>query len=124
MKWYYYLHTNGEISGKNPVVVDSNPQYFDSPFVEKTWLIDTEHRGDGWKMVIEALALGNERTIERAKELAVKWKMTYEDSLEFLKRHITPSSQQQKGMTIFIKEIFKMEPSDFWEKVEAQTEVQ
>jgi hypothetical protein len=37
--WYYYLHTNGDVIGKNPTVVDSDPEYLNSSFVKKYWLI-------------------------------------------------------------------------------------
>ena len=38
-RWYYYLHRNGDVIGKNPITVDSDPHYFDSDFVVKYWLI-------------------------------------------------------------------------------------
>jgi len=58
MKWYYYLYVNGNLIGKNPVVVDSDSSYFDSPFVKRVWVIETEDRGDAWKLCLEALAVG------------------------------------------------------------------
>ena len=38
---YYYLHTNGELIGKNPFVVDKAGAdvYFDSPFVANYWYV-------------------------------------------------------------------------------------
>ena len=32
--WYFYLHTNGDVIGKNPACVESDPEYFNSPFVK------------------------------------------------------------------------------------------
>lgn len=43
-KWWYYLHSNGDVIGKNPAVVDSPYEYFDSTFVRKYWLIE-DRRG-------------------------------------------------------------------------------
>ena len=42
--WYYYLHTNGSIIGKNPAVV--NKGYFDSPFVTKVWYVKDKETVD------------------------------------------------------------------------------
>ena len=70
-KHYYYLHTNGDLIHKPASVVDSDPEYFDSPFVKKVWTIDTEDRGTLWIVLTEALALGANK--ERVKELQNKW---------------------------------------------------
>lgn len=40
--WYYYLHVNGQLIGKNPIVVESDPEYFNSKFVRKHWKIDMD----------------------------------------------------------------------------------
>jgi len=37
-KWIYYLHENGSLIGKNPIVVEYDPSYFDSPFVKYVFL--------------------------------------------------------------------------------------
>lgn len=50
--WYYYLHTNGDLIGKSPAVVDSDPQYFNSSFVRRVWLIEDRKTLVG--MLIEA----------------------------------------------------------------------
>lgn len=122
MKWYYYLHANGDLIRKNPAVVDPDPTgyFFESPFVVKYWLIDTEDRQSCWIMILEALARA--ARLNRIIELCEKWHMDFEDSVEFLKRHGTPSKLQRDGMTVFIEKIFKMRPDDFWEKVKAQKE--
>lgn len=118
-KWYYYLHTNGDLINKNPVVVDSDPQYFDSSFVEKVWMIDLEERGDAWKLVLESLALG--ARIERVKELVEKWNLTKEDSFELLARTNADGSgvsqQMQDGLTMFVEKILGMDIETYWNEV-------
>jgi hypothetical protein len=44
MKYFgaYYLHENGDLIWKNAIVFESDPQYFDSPFVKKVWYIPAE----------------------------------------------------------------------------------
>ncbi|MBT9167417.1 MAG: hypothetical protein DDT22_00331 [candidate division WS2 bacterium] len=117
MKHFYYLHESGDIIGKTPSVVDSDPQYFDSSFVRKVWLIDTENRSDAWKVVLEALAL--EADLVRVSELVEKWKLTYEDSIEMLKR-TQPTLLMREGMEKFIVEFLKMEEKDYWQKIALQ----
>jgi len=39
---YYYLHVNGQILWKPSILVDSDPNYFDSPYVVKYWYIDSQ----------------------------------------------------------------------------------
>lgn len=115
-KWYYYLHTNGDLIGKNPVVVDSDSEYFDSPFIKKVWYIDLENRSDAWNLILEALALGC--NIKRATELATKWKLTFEDMPQMLLHKPKPTPLQRKGISLFAKEILKMVEKDFWNKLE------
>ena len=110
--WYYYLHQNGLLIGKNPVVVETDPQYFDSPFVIKYWKLDLKDRSNAWILLLEALALGAK--VEQAKELAEHWKLTYEDSIEMLKR-VEPTELMKKGMPIMIEEIFGMSTEEYWE---------
>jgi len=114
MKWYYYLHTNGDLIGKNPVVVDSDSSYFDSDFVKKVWKIETDERPTLWTMMLEALALG--ARVSRVKELAEKNKCDKADSIEMLVR-IKPNKLMRKGMPIFIKEILGMDVEEYWKEV-------
>lgn len=110
---YYYLHTNGNLIFKPAIVVD-DPEYFDSPFVKKVWRVDVKDRLCSWKIVLEGLSMGC--SIPRARELAGKWKLTFKDSIELLKR--TPRHEVTKAMTegmkIFIPEILGMEVEHFW----------
>lgn len=84
MKSYYYLHTNGDLIFKPERVVKSEPGYFDSPFVRRVWLLDTEDRATCWIMLIEALSLGANAV--RIKELQDLWNMTNEDAQIFAQR--------------------------------------
>jgi len=112
--WYYYLHQDGSLIGKNPAVVEHDDQYFNSPFVKKVWMIDLTKREDAWTLVLEALALG--ASLDRAKELAEKWKLTYEDSFEMLSR-VKPTGEMKEGMKIMIEKIFKVDIDQYWESV-------
>jgi len=40
--FYIYLHTNGSLIQKVKFVVDSDPSYFDSPFVVNHWLVSSD----------------------------------------------------------------------------------
>ena len=118
MKWYYYLHKNGDLIGKNPVVVESDSAagYFNLPFVECAWRIDTENRADVWRMVLKALARGAK--VDRIKELAKQWDLNQTDVKEFLSRNNKELTDDQKyGLHKFIKEILIIEPDVFWESL-------
>lgn len=110
--WYYYLHTNGNLIGRNPVVVDMDPEYFNSPFVQKYWRVDLTDRGTVWRMILEALAKG--ARINRVKELAKKWGMDLKDAIEMLKRERKPNHMMIGGLEIFIEKIFEKDPDEFW----------
>ena len=116
MEWYYYLHTNGDLIGKNPVVVDSDASYFDSDFVKKVWKIDTDERDTLWTLILEALALG--ARVSRVKELVEKNKCDKADSIEMLKR-MKPNELMKKGMITFIKEILDMDVKEYWNELRA-----
>jgi len=103
-KWIYYLHENGDLISKNPVV-DSDPEYFDSPFVKKVWRLDLENRGDAWNLILEALVLNAD--VDRVRDLAAKWHMTKEDGFEMMFR-IKPTADQRKGLEIFCDKILRM----------------
>lgn len=52
---YYYLHANDQILWKPKIVVDMDPEYFDSHLVIKYWKVETEVEYN--RMVIEAKKL-------------------------------------------------------------------
>ncbi|MHA1303738.1 MAG: hypothetical protein ACTSPI_08555, partial [Candidatus Heimdallarchaeaceae archaeon] len=90
-------------------------EYFDSDFVKKYWCIDLNDRLDAWNMLLEALCLG--ARIKRVKDLSKQWGMTFEDSMEYLKRNTQPNNYQKEGMEIFITEVLDMEIDEYWGKV-------
>ena len=114
---FYYLHTNGSLIFKPASVVEHDSHYFDSPFVEKVWWLDVKDRLCAWRIVLEALSMGC--SIPRAKELAEKWGLTLDDSIEMLKHagRDEVSGAMTEGMKIFIPEILGMEIEYFWTKV-------
>ena len=71
----YYLHTNGEIIWKNACVFQSDPEYFDSPFVRKIWYIpnDDSAKHNVITMLREAHKMGANRksVIEIASEICI-----------------------------------------------------
>jgi len=112
---FYYLHTNGSLIFKPAAVAASKyDTYFISDFVKHVWELDLSDRLCAWRIVLEALSMGC--SIPRARELAGKWKLTFEDSIELLKR--TPRNEvteaMTEGMKIFIPEILGMEVERFW----------
>ncbi len=78
MKGYFYLHTNGDLIWKPAIVVDSEPGYFDSPFVKRVWKIDTENRATYIAMLSLAKQDPTTRP-NRIKELETKWNVTEKD---------------------------------------------
>lgn len=119
--WYYYLHTNGDLISKPPAVVDSDPQYFDSDFVKAVWHIDLNNREDAWTLALEALAWG--ARIDRVKELADKWNLTFEDSIEMLKCMRPTGDRMKDGLKIFIEKILNMTEEEYWKKAEIEFNV-
>jgi hypothetical protein len=84
MNHYYYLHTNGDLIHKPKIVVDADPDYFDSPFVRKYWQIDTEDRTTAYIFLIDAAAMGARK--QRVDELKEKWRITDEDCQVFAEK--------------------------------------
>lgn len=117
MKWVYYLHQNGDLIGKNPIVVAGDASYFDSPFVKKVWWIDSEKREMLWTMMLEALAMG--ARVGRVKDIAKANGCDKADSIEMLASIIKPNGLMRKGMPIFIKEILGMDIGEYWKEIGA-----
>jgi hypothetical protein len=114
-KGFYYLHTNGDLIFKPASVVEHDSEYFSSPFVKKVWMIETKERKDAWKLILESLANG--ARLDRVKELATKWNMTFEDSIEMLSR-IKVTQDLREGLRIFIKSVLNMTEDEYWTKGE------
>ena len=114
MKWYYYLHTNGDLIGKNPMAYNEL-DFTGNPFVKRHWYIETEDRGDAWTLAIEAFALG--ARISKIKALTEKWSLTKKDLKEYILRNPHPSKLQKDGMNKFIQLILCIEPNVFWDSL-------
>jgi hypothetical protein len=112
MKWYYYLHTNGDLIGKNPVAYSAE-DFGGSDFVKAFWLIDTENRADLWKVILEALAQG--ARIDRIKDLCEKWGATKIDAFEMMARTRGPVDLQKTGLKIFIVNILCITEDVFYD---------
>lgn len=54
---YYYLHINGLLIRKPQIVVDSDPTYFDSPYVQKVWKIDLDDKVSIANFIVDAISL-------------------------------------------------------------------
>ena len=111
---YYYLHENGEIIGKSPIVVENDPEYFNSDFVKKVWKINLTNREDAWKLCPDATYLN--ANINRIKDLADKWHLTIEDLLEFMSR-FHPTPEYKEKIIIFAQKIWNMNEETFWIKL-------
>lgn len=84
MDGYYYLHTNSDLIYKPATVIDSDPNYFDSPFVRKFWPITLSERGDAYTLLLDAQAMGAKQ--KRIQELKTKWDITEEDTQVYADR--------------------------------------
>jgi len=112
--WYYYLHTNGDLICKNATYMSDSD--FKSDFVVKHWLVDVNQRGDGWRMILEALVLG--ARIDRVKELADTWKMTEEDAAEYMFRNPNPPEIEKQGLRLFFEKILNSDIEKFFDSLE------
>ena len=81
---YYYLHTNGDLIYKPEIVMQDDPNYFDSPFVKKVWPITLNERATAYTLLLDAEAMGARQ--ERIHKLKAKWKITEEDTQIFADR--------------------------------------
>jgi len=79
---YCYLHTNGDLIFKRKMVVDGDPEYFDSDFVRAVWEVDPSERLGAWRLLVEATEMGANEA--RIKELAGRWSITMKDLPNYL----------------------------------------
>lgn len=79
---YYYLHTNGQLIYKPGT--DCVADIRESDFARMLWPCDPSDRLGAWRIIVESLALGAERT--RVMELAAKWGCSEDDADEFASR--------------------------------------
>lgn len=52
---YYYLHKNGALLAKSPIVVDMDPHYFTSPFIIKFWRVRNKEDHDNMVREVQVL---------------------------------------------------------------------
>jgi hypothetical protein len=121
MKWYYYLHTNGDLIGKNPAYT-SEADFTESDFVKTFWLIETDDRADAWRVVLEALARG--ARVDRVRELAEKWGLSKTDAFEMMVRNGKPPDLLREGLERFINDILRMTDEAFYKDFTAWGEKQ
>jgi hypothetical protein len=114
MHGYYYLHsvTKDLVFKRFEPGGDSG---FVPDFVQRVWPIDTTDRIDAWTVILEGLALGAK--IERVKELVDKWSLTFDDSVQMLKRIAGPSKLMQDGIILYATKILGMGKEPYWDKV-------
>jgi hypothetical protein len=98
----YYLHENGQLIHK-PITAIIEGDLVRDWFWGPRWTINTENRGACWLLCIEAAALG--ANIDRIKDLADKWGLTFEDSINFLAWMGKPEDWQKKGLELFVTEV-------------------
>ena len=77
LQGWYYLHENGDLIYKRDLD-GTAADIRESPFARALWPFDPEEREGAWAILIEASALGVNRS--RVQELAVKWGCTDEDA--------------------------------------------
>jgi len=118
--WYYYLYDNGDLVSKSPASVDRmNTHLFVDPKMKKVWKLNLKDRATLWKCALEAVAKGAK--LKRIYQLAIRWGLTIEDSLEMI-RHLQPNMEQTAGLNIFIVKIFHMELEDYWKMITIKAE--
>ncbi len=89
---YYYLHTNGDIIYKNPIVADSDAlsgpyEYFDSDFVQEYWAIDSKADFVNMINILRVYCDGRKYNVDEQKLIALESKIgikSFIDELEAL----------------------------------------
>lgn len=111
---YYYLH-----SETKDLICKHTPPEMDSPFIEKVWTCDPSNRLTAWMIALEGLFLGAK--VDRVKELATKWQLTPEDSLEFMARMV-PSVKIKDYILNFMKQVHGIEEETYWNLIVKEAE--
>lgn len=108
--WFYYLHSES----KDLIAKRFRPED-DSPFVVRSWSLNTGNRMDAWRIALEGLALG--ANLDRIKELASKWNLTKHDAFRMMTRidydKNPPSELMRDGLKLFIKNILGIDEATF-----------
>lgn len=114
---FYYLHENGDLIFKPQMVVESDPNYFDSPFVKRVWSLDLTDRKCAWKIVLEALANGANQS--RVRELADKWGIIRTDLIELMMREPNPNDELKRGLRILITDVWDLDFDQVMDEIAA-----
>lgn len=77
--WWCYLHINGNILAKRIEPADS-------PFIKRKWIMNSNDRRDGWRVVLEAAYLGARSS--QLQKVMKSWNITREDLMNYIKREI------------------------------------
>ncbi len=115
---FYYLHKDGSLIFKPAAVAQSiYDSYFDSSFVKKVGELDLSDRLCAWRIVLEGFFYGAKE--DRLIELAERWKLTFEDSIELLKRTQPKDITEgmKGGFPSFVAHVLKVTPDEYWSKV-------
>ncbi len=113
MKCYYYLHKNTkDLIRKTYHVVENDPGYFKSPFVEKFWLVDDNDYASKWYLILEACYLNaNENSIKR---LAKEWELcSIIEAIRAMQKLPRPTDEQVDGMLKYTENILKVDSQAF-----------
>lgn len=83
MEYAIYLHQNNKLITKPKICYQSDPEYFDSPFVKRVWFIKPNvfKISDYIEMLQEAKRLG--ATSETIKEYLDTWAINEESFNQF-----------------------------------------
>jgi hypothetical protein len=113
--WYYLHSESHDLIYKK---YEFKPE-LDSPFVVRVWPVSTDVRETAWQICVEGLYLGAKP--ERVKELAEKWQLTPEDSLELLVR-MPPNKMFRKALLHFMKVIHGLDEEAYWKFIDEEAE--
>ena len=98
---YYYLHSETKDLIQKSKIVDKDPDYFKSDFVEKVWLVIRQDGRSIWKMILESLAL--DADIGKVKELAKEYDVcSFADVLKLLDKS-KPTQLMKDGLEIYVE---------------------
>lgn len=77
---YFYLHTNRKLLEKSPLVVESDPEYFHSPFVQKWWKVNYSNINNVIDFLSEASRMYADNITDVLKYMVIDDYITDEDS--------------------------------------------
>lgn len=114
VKGFYYLHSES----KDLICKRFMPES-DSPFVTKVWAFSSDNRFNAWNICIQGLLFGAK--VDRVKELAEKWQLIPEDSLDYMAR-MEPTPLLKVTLLNFMQKVHGLNEEEFWTIVTAEAE--